>query len=214
MIILVGSQKGGCGKTTIAVNVAVELASRGCDVVLVDADKQRTAATWYQVRVAYPSKVKVAHFELSERINTQIIDLGKRYEYVVVDVAGHDSQELRSGMLAADILVSPMRPSQFDLNALPHLVEVFEQARDFNTALRGLVVLNLCPTLPTIKEAEQATEFVADLPGLNLATVRIHDRKAYRDSVAEGLSVREWTNEKARNEIAWLVDEIIAEVAK
>ena len=96
----------------------------------------------------------------------------------VVDVAGRDSRELRTGMIVADILISPARPSQYDLDTLPHLVDVFVQAQDLNPNLKGYLVLNLCPTNPVIKEAQDAQKYLADFPEFALADSLIYDRKA------------------------------------
>ena len=129
MIILIGSQKGGCGKSTLAVNIAAELARLKKDVCLVDADRQGTSSRWSQDRAgsSYAPVHCVAQFD---NIHATLKDLGTRYGFVVVDVAGRDSRELRTGMLAADILLTPFRPSQPDLDTLPHLVEVATQAKD------------------------------------------------------------------------------------
>jgi chromosome partitioning protein len=112
-------------------------------------------------------------------------------------------------MLAADIFISPVRPSQPDINTIPNLLDIFEQAKIINVNLKGYLVLNLCPTLPTIKEADQSAEYLSGLDGFVLANVRIHERKAFRDSFSEGLCVAEWKDIKAKNEIEWLVNEVL-----
>ena len=209
MIILIGSQKGGCGKSTLAVNIAGYLAHQGKDVCLVDADQQGSALRWTQYREEIGDLPDVHCVSASGNITKTLRDLDKRYEIIVCDVAGRDSSELRSGMVAADLMISPMRPSQFDLETIPHLAEVFTTAKDFNEKLRGVLVLNLCPTLPSIKEADQAQEFIQDLPEFTVSKVRIHDRKAYRDAVSEGRCVQEWKDKKAAKEIEWLMSEVI-----
>ena len=207
MIILIGSQKGGCGKSTLAVNIAGELAHQGKDVCLVDADQQQSALKWTQYREEIDSVPNVHSVSASGNITKTLRDLGKRYEYIVCDVAGRDSSELRSGMVASDIVICPMRPSQFDLDTIPHFTEVFLAAKNFNTELNGLIVLNLCPTLPTIKEADQAESFISEINELSISPIRIHDRKAYRDAVSDGFCVKEWKDPKAAQEIEWLVKE-------
>ncbi|EKB1992589.1 AAA family ATPase [Vibrio parahaemolyticus] len=208
MIILLGSQKGGCGKSTLAVNIAGQLAHMGKDVCLLDADRQGSASEWIEYREEADVPITIHSVSKYGNISEALTDLKQRYEYVVCDVAGRDSKELRYGMLAADILVSPLRPSQPDINTIPNLTEIFEQAKTMNPDLRGLLVLNLCPTLPTIKEADQSAEYLEGLDGFSLAVVRIHDRKAYRDAFSEGLCVAEWKDQKAKNEIEWLVNEV------
>ena len=209
MIILIGSQKGGCGKSTIAVNIAAALALKGKDVFLLDADTQYSSMLWAQDLLDTEVQQHIPHEKASGKIHQNLKDLASKYEYVIADTAGRDSRELRTGMTVADVLISPARPSQYDLDTLPHLAEVYSQAKDLNPKLAGYLVLNLCPTNPVIKEVAAAQEFLADYPEFKLANTLVYDRKAYRDAISEGKSVLEWTDAKAKHEIEALVGEII-----
>lgn len=209
MIILIGSQKGGCGKSTIAVNIAAALALKGKDVFLLDADPQSSSMRWAQDRLDSEVQPHIPHAQASGSIHQTLKDLSSKYEYVIADTAGRDSRELRTGMTVADIMISPARPSQYDLDTLPHLAEVYSQAKDLNSKLAGYLILNLCPTNPVVKEVAAAQEFLADYPEFKLASTLVYDRKAYRDSISEGRSVLEWSDAKAKNEIEALVQEII-----
>lgn len=209
MIILIGSQKGGCGKSTLAVNIATALALSGKEVFLLDADPQSSATRWAQDRLDAEVLPNIPNAQASGAIHQTLKDLASKYTYVVVDSAGRDSKELRTGMVVADILLSPARPSQYDLDTLPHLAEVFEAAKDLNPKLSGYLVLNLCPTNPVIKEADSAKEFLADYSEFKLAKTLVYDRKAYRDSISEGKTVLEWHDAKAKHEIEALLEEIL-----
>lgn len=208
MIILVGSQKGGCGKSTLAVNLAAELKRLNKDILLVDADRQGTASRWAQDRAQteYAHIPSVAQYD---NIHTTLNDLAGKYDYVVVDVAGRDSRELRTGMLAADLLLTPFRPSQADLDTLPHLAEVVTQASDMNPDLKCMAVLTLAPSNLMIREAQEAKDYLSDFPDFEVSKTVVHDRKAYRDSLSEGAGVIEWHDSKAKAEIQLLVQEII-----
>jgi len=208
MIILIGSQKGGCGKSTTAVNICAALSCNGHDVVLVDADRQSTAANWAMDR-ADNDQLSVVHcVQKYENIRETLLDLDKRYEFVVVDAAGRDSRELRTGMTAAHILLVPFRPSQPDLDTLPKLSEIIMQARDLNPELKVLGLLTMAPTNPVVNEAAQAREYLADYPEINLLQTVVRDRKIYRDAMSDGLGVVEMDNEKATAEISSLVEEM------
>lgn len=208
MILLIGAQKGGCGKSTLAVNLATEFSRLGHDVCLVDADSQATASNWAQERLE-SSNVDISHVELSESIHKPLRDLDTRYEIVIVDVAGRDSRELRTAMLAAHIVLTPFRPSQPDLDTLPKLVELTETSKDMNEHLKCLAVITMAPSNPQINEIAEAKECIAEYPEFTLCRTVIRDRKAYRDSISEGASVVEWNNNKAKAEIQLLVQEIM-----
>lgn len=208
MIILLGSQKGGCGKSTIAVNLCAELARTGGDVVLVDADRQGTAARWAQDRQA--RAVPAVHcVQKYDNVRETLFDLDKRYGFVVVDAAGRDSRELRTAMTAAHVLLIPFRPSQPDLDTLPVLQEVITGAKDLNERLQVLGVLTMAPTNPVVNEAEEARAYLSDFPDIQALTTIIRDRKVYRDAISEGLGVVEMNNGKAKAEIQLLTQEIM-----
>ena len=209
MIILIGSQKGGCGKSTTAVNICAELASLGHDVVLVDADRQCTSANWAMDRTANEKLAKVYCVQKYENIRDTLIDLDKRYGFVIVDAAGRDSRELRTGMLAAHVLIVPFRPSQPDLDTLPKMQEIITQAKDLNLYLKVFGLLTMTPTNPAIREEADARICLEDYPVIELLTTIIHDRKCYRDAMSDGLGVVEMDNPKAKDEIKKLIAEII-----
>tara|TARA_Y100001938_G_scaffold134078_1_gene194165 strand:- start:36 stop:671 length:636 start_codon:yes stop_codon:yes gene_type:complete len=209
MIILIGSQKGGCGKSTTAVNLCSELACNNKDIVLVDADRQCTAANWALDRAQNPELPTVHCVQKYENIRDTLLDLDKRYEYVVVDAAGRDSRELRTGMTAAHILIVPFRPSQPDLDTLPRLQEIIVQARDLNPKLKVYGLLTMTPTNPQIQEKKEAQDYLSDFPEFELLQSSLCDRKVYRDAMSEGLGVVEMNNKKAQSEVQALRAEVL-----
>lgn len=208
MIILIGSRKGGCGKSTVAVNVAAELAGQGQDVVLVDTDPQRTTAAWAHDREEIEGMSKVLCEEHHNNIGDKLLDLSPHYNYVVVDTAGRDSREWRTGMAVADLLIVPLRPSQPDLDTLPHLNDLVSQAKQLNDKLIVRALLTMVPTNPHIRETEEALEILGDYPAIVPLSAMIRDRKVYRDAISEGRSVGEMHNPKARQEMHQLMKEL------
>lgn len=209
-VILFGSEKGGTGKSSLATNTSAYLVLNGYDCVLVDADKQKTSTTWAQDREANGLvEKKVISISLDGNIRAPLFDLKNRYEFVIVDCAGRDSRELRTGMTGADTLISPLRPSQFDLDTLPNLLSVFEQAKDINSELVGHLVINQAPTNPFVKEADQARAVIDEYNEFHLVETVIHDRKVYRDTASEGLSIFETSNIKAQSELEELLKTVI-----
>ena len=209
MIILIGSQKGGCGKSTTTASICAALAGQGKDIVLVDADRQATAANWANDRQQEENLPPVHCIQKYDNIRPTLIDLDKRYEYVVVDAAGRDSRELRTGMTAAHILIVPFRPSQPDLDTLPYMQEVITQAQDLNPDLQVFGLLTMNPTNPSVHEEAEAREYFKEFPIIQPLATMIYDRKVYRDSMSVGRGVTEMNNPKAKAEIEKLLGEIL-----
>jgi chromosome partitioning protein len=209
MIILMGGRKGGPGKTTLATNLAVYLKiAKKKDVIIVDADHQSTATRWSQDRIDNNLE-PITTLQASENIKENLLELAKKYEIVIVDTAGRDSKEQRTAMITADIMIVPVRPSQFDLDTMPEVIKIYKEAKDFNEKLKCYVVLSMCPTHPLVHEREEAVSYIKDYPEIKLLKSYICDRKIYRDVASAGQGVWESNNEKAKNEIKDLTKEIL-----
>jgi|LakMenEpi03Aug12_release.lakeMendotaPanAssembly.Ray.scaffolds.fasta_scaffold166213_2 chromosome partitioning protein len=208
MIILIGSQKGGVGKSTLSTNLSALLASTGKDVVLVDADRQSTSANWVHDRNE-TNKASLACARQYDNIKKTITDFNNRYEFVIVDCQGRDSIELRTGLLAADICLIPCRPSQADLDTIPLMSVVINTAKEINENLKAYCVLTMSPTNPSITEIADSKDYLARHPSIKLLNTIISDRKVYRDAMSAGFGVTEMDNDKAKNEIESLLKEIM-----
>lgn len=208
-VILVACQKGGTGKTTTTVNVAAELARLGHDVLIADCDKStESSSTWAQDRAQDDTLPRVHAIQKTGNVREALKDLATRYDYVIVDAPGHDSQEMRTAMTVADLMVIPTRPSQFDLDTLPGLAGLIEVARDMNPKLKAFVLLTQVPTDSNATEQDEAKDYLRDYPQLPLIDAALKIRKAYRDSIPTGRGVIELGNAKAKAEVQVLVKEI------
>ena len=201
MILLTGGEKGGTGKSTIAVNLAVWLAHQGVDVLLIDTDRQRTASHFVDRRNTLNGVPVVHCAEKHGQVFDTVRDLAKRYEHVIVDAGGRDSEELRTALVAAHAVYCPLKASQPDLETSVHMNELVKLARGMNPSLQARLVISMGPTNPVIREADEAQELLAELTEFGLSEVVIRDRKVYRDATAEGRGVIEMANDKAAAEI-------------
>jgi len=207
MIVLVGAEKGGVGKSTIASNLAVHLAHHGVDVVLVDTDGQATCARFIERRDEAGILPSVPCVQRTGDVATTLRDLAKRYQVIVVDAGGRDSREMRSAMAVANLLLAPTRASQADLETLPKVNELIGLARGLNPNLKASAVLSMAPSNPAIREVEDARELLSQFDQLELADTVIRDRKVYRDALLAGQGVVELGNSQARAEIQLLAQE-------
>lgn len=209
-IILIGGEKGGTGKTTIATSLAAARAVSGRDVVLVDTDPQGSAAYWAATRDQDEQVMRVACVRLHGRaIGRQIQDIAERYEDVIVDAGGRDSVELRAAMTVARKLVAPIQASQFDTWTLDALSDLVEQAQSINNELAACVCINRASPNPRVGEAAEARDLLDEYGNLDLMATTLRDRIAYRRAARAGIGVTELTEDpKAAAEIHALYEEI------
>jgi chromosome partitioning protein len=212
MIILVGGEKGGTGKTTIATNLAAMRASRR-DVLLVDTDTQGSASMWAQTRQEEGVKPSLTCVSARGKgVAAEITKLAPRFEDVIIDSGGRDSVELRQAMLVAQVMIIPARPSQFDLHGLAATNQIVEDARGFNPGLVALVVINSATTHSTNTDAREMASAIADMPNLRVARAILRDRVSFRRASRDGMAVTEYSppDEKAIAEIRLLYKETFA----
>ena len=192
MIVLIGGEKGGTGKTTIATNLATVRALAGSDVLLVDTDPQGSASYWTTSRAENDIKPRVACIQkFGKGLQQELQDLANRYQDIIVDAGGRDSVELRAAMLVAHKTYVPIQASQFDIWTLTQMNDLIVTAQGFNPNLRAWVVINRGSNNPSVKEIAEAVEIMGDFEHLGVATSVVRDRIAYRKAVRDGLSVVE-----------------------
>ncbi|SAL01641.1 partition protein [Caballeronia pedi] len=130
IVITVGMEKGGPGKTTIATNLAVTCVIAGMRVLLVDADKQRTTATWAEGRRDKGIEPPITCVEKTGKCGRDIAELAENYDVVIVDAGGHDSIELRQAFAVADLCIMPLRPCQPDVWTLPAMIKLLDEIEE------------------------------------------------------------------------------------
>lgn len=208
-IFVVGGEKGGTGKSTVATNLAVALGRLGRDLLLVDADRQRTASRWADRRQADPGLAAIHATERTGKLFQSLADFATRYSDVIVDAGGHDSVELRTALAAADHLYCPVQASQADLETLAKMSDLVESATALNPRLKAHLLLTRTPTHPTITDVADALDLLATYPSFDICRTVIRDRKAYRDAVFFGKGVLEMADAKAAQEIESLTEEVL-----
>lgn len=214
MIVLIGSEKGGTGKTTLAVNLAALRAKHGRDVLLIDTDPQGSASFWVQTRDEEGHTPRVACVQkFGKGLQQEVRDLAKRYQDVIIDAGGRDSPELRAGLIVADVLLTPIQASQFDLWTLTRMNDLVEQVQDFNPKLKSLVVLSRAVTNKSVVDTAEAAELVKDYEAFTLCESIIRDRISYRRAISNGMGVVEYQPQdaKAIDEIKALYKEVFTD---
>lgn len=213
MIILVGTEKGGTGKTTLAVNLAAMRAAKGKDVLLVDSDKQGSATLWAQVRVDEGVKPNLTCVsKLGPTAGFDIVQMANKFDDVIVDAGGRDSIEMRNAMLFCDCMIIPTKPSQFDTWTFDVMDRLVIEARARgNAGLSPLVVINMVNPNPQVREADEAAEAIEGYESMRIAKAVICDRIPFRKAARDGRAVIELKsgeNERAIMEVRQLYREV------
>ena len=210
-IVLIGGEKGGPGKTTIAVNLAVARALDGHDVLLVDTDLQGSASDWISARDGSGVLPRISSVQkFGKGLARELEDLAERYGDIIVDAGGRDSVELRAAMTKADIMVAPIQASSFDLWTLRRLDELVRQAQGFNEKLRVIILISRASTNTFISDTRDAADLVSEYENFSLAYHPIRERISFRRSVGQGMGIIEYRpiDKKAIKEINSLYKEI------
>ena len=206
MILAVGNVKGGVGKTTLAVNLAIARARSGRDVLLIDGDEQATAVAFTELR-SEQMKGKPGYTVVSlhgAAIRTQVRQLSPKYADIVIDVGGRDTGSLRAALTVADMVLIPVQPRSFDLWGVDQTAELIKEAREINEDLRAVSVINAAD--PQGKDNEAAADALREVEGVELAPAFIVRRKAFPNAAAAGLSVLEYDDPKAIEEFSRLTE--------
>jgi chromosome partitioning protein len=196
-IIVFASQKGGAGKTTLAIHMAILALQEGKRVVLIDLDPQASATMWWDRRSTHDLKLIDGRPDNLEEILNKIKADG--CDLAIIDTPPQVEQNVQTAIGFADFTLIPCRPSLLDLQAVGSTIEIVTRQNK-----RGAVILNSCP--PANRGAEQsitkeAREGVAKY-GLPVAPMSISQRVAFGYALIDGLAVTEYEPDgKAADEL-------------
>lgn len=204
VIALIGN-KGGAGKTTLSVNLAAGLA-RNTDTAVLDADPQGSALQW---RAISEDAQTPPVYEADGNLPEQIEALAEKYHHVVIDCPPSvHAQQTHTVLRLCDLALIPVQPSPVDLWATVHTERAIRDARELNTRLMAIMVINQLESRTTLSRLVR--EAVAEI-ALPVASNAIRRRAIYRTSVLEGKSVFDMGRRgaEAANEINNLIEEVM-----
>lgn len=194
MIVATANQKGGVGKTTIAVHCCVWLHENGLKVALVDADVQSSSSVW--AREVVPD-LYIERLQTSEDLLERVPRLEEKFDMVIIDGPAGLTEVTRSTLLVADLALLPCGPSILDLRAADEAVRVVRQAQTIRKGLpRAVLVPNKLQRNFRLSRELLDTAGTLGLdvaPGLGL-------RQAYADAAGQGTVV--WRLGSAAREAA------------
>lgn len=217
MLLLVANEKGGVGKTTIAVNLAAMCVLAGKETLLVDTDKQESASSWAGVRHETEVFPSVTCVSKTGKVGYDLATLKFKFDVVIVDAGGRDSVEMRQAMAVCDMVIIPIKPAQFDVWSLTRMAQLVGEVMEKTEApVNAFSFINGASANPMVRETQEVKEALEDylsvFPTLQtVITERIVFRKAAREGkgaieLASGLA-----DPKANLEMMSLYQEVFNE---
>ena len=208
MIIALLNQKGGVGKTTLATHIAGELALRGQQVILLDADPQGSALDWIQRRSQQGLPRLFSALGLArETLHQEAPELARRCDHIVIDGPPRIAAIARSALMAAQQVLIPVQPSPYDLWASGEMIALVREAQVFRPNLAAAFVINRRVVRTVIGREARGTLDDQAFPAL---ASEVCQRIVFADSVAAGRLARESAPDgAAAHEIRKLTDEFL-----
>lgn len=204
MIISLLNQKGGVGKTTLAVHLAAAFALQGKRVMLVDADPQGSALDWAASRDGDESFPVIGLPKPT--LHKELPKLAADYDLIVIDGAPRVYDVARSAIMASDIVLIPVQPSPYDVWAAKEIVDLLTEVRPFKENLKAAFVINRKIVNTAI--GRDVTDALAEY-ALPIMASHVGQRVSFAESAGQGQTVLEADPASiASQEITALVNEL------
>jgi chromosome partitioning protein len=186
MITVIGSLKGGSGKSTVAFNLAVWLAMAEANVLVVDSDPQATLTDVDEVRMEEGFEPNLLVKDASALTKTRL----KGFDEVLIDVGTADMESLKTALSLADRVLIPVPPSQADIWSTQRFLRFLSESVNASPP-ELLAFINRADTHHAIRESDEAAAALVSLAGVKFIKQRLCQRTVFRRSFSEGLAVFE-----------------------
>jgi chromosome partitioning protein len=209
-VIAVVNQKGGVGKTTVAMQMAGTISRRGNKVLVIDADPQGTSTRWAASandKSPFPATV-IGLSAAQGKLHREVKKFMDDYRYIIIDgPPASDSPIAQSALMIADLALVPIIPSPLDLWASIGIRKAIEDAGDMNEKMKSRLVVN--QSQPNISLAKDVLDLLPEF-GIRMAITQLHQRTVYRQSAVYGQTVHDFGARAAPaiREVEQLADEI------
>lgn len=216
-IILIGGEKGGTGKSTIATNLSIMSCLMCHDVLLLDTDKQGSSSKFISDRNEAGLKPTPTCVQIRGKyLHNEIEDLSERYEVIIIDAGGQDSIELRAAMASPSVtkLYTPLQPNEFDINTLATMDDLVCTAQCFNQKLEAFIIFSQAPTHAKIYSLSEAKEISKDYENLKICNSIISHRVPFQYATSHYMSVVEFELDRIKAMPGWQAKRYVPKASK
>jgi chromosome partitioning protein len=207
-VVAILNQKGGVGKTTLAVHIATALARAGRKVLLLDSDPQGSSLDWAAARHGEPLFPVVGLPKSS--IHKELPNLAKDYDVVLIDGPPRVYDVARSAIMASDLVLVPVQPSPYDVWAAKEIIDLLNEAGVYKPTLKKAFVINRKIINTAI--GRDVAEALSEYP-ISVLKTTIGQRVAFAESATQGLTVYELDPDmrasQEMNQLALEVEELL-----
>jgi chromosome partitioning protein len=204
MIISLVNQKGGVGKTTVAINIGIGMARRNFKVGFLDTDPQGTAFQWQSIEGNVAFEVK----HHPHRISSEIIkEANRNHNLLIIDTPPAIGEITSSALACSDLAIIPLAPSILDIWSSRATIDRVEEARKINPKLKGRLLVSR--KVPRTRLGRDGREAIVALE-MDIFDTEISQRIAYVESMIAGVSVFQYApRSEAAREVEDLCEEIL-----
>lgn len=190
-VLAIANQKGGVGKSSLAVNLAVLATAHGQRVLVIDADTQATSIDFAGARDDDRPQFRTAQL-VRPVLHQQVPGLGADYDLVMIDVGGRDSATFRSALVAADTILIPLGPSAADVWATEDVFDLLDELAVSQSFEALAVFTRVVHHTRVAREAHQYVREQLAERNVRLLETIVHNRVAWPQALGEGLAVTEF----------------------
>jgi len=208
MIISFVNQKGGVGKTTTAINLAIGLKKKNYNLVFIDADPQGSAIQWHAIEgnksfeiLHHPSPIQA----------TDIRQLSMNYDYIIIDAPPAIGDISKAILAVTDLAIIPLSPSALDVWSCWGTLKMIDEIRPLNSDIEVKLLINR--KIPGTRIGRDSRETMKEFQ-MDVFNTELCQRVAFIDAMTSGVSVMQYApHSKAAGEIERLCEEIIPQVS-
>ncbi|SLM31540.1 putative Plasmid partition protein ParA-like protein [Desulfamplus magnetovallimortis] len=204
-VISLTNQKGGCGKSTIAINLALHLALKKKRVILFDTDPQKSSYDTLKLRKDNLVKVVAVYSNIYQMLEKY----EPHYDFALIDTPPHDTENVTISIACSDIVLIPVQDSPLDIKSSRATIDLIGKVKALNQDIKAFFILSRIQPQTTL--ARELAEILKQRYNASILDTQISNRVAYKYSLIYGKCVSEmFENDPAATEIADLANEVLA----